>query len=98
MQALRRVCAPGRTEVLLAYEYRGESCRSTFFARAELFFHLERVPEDQLHPAYRADDIEFYRLRLRSEPLPAPAPAAPAPSPVSTSSPTTRPPASQAQS
>jgi predicted nicotinamide N-methyase len=61
VHALRSLATP-RTRVLLAYEYRGESCRQTFFAPAEKLFTFTRVPDQLLHPDYRTDDIEVYSL------------------------------------
>lgn len=65
VRALQALATP-RTRILLAYEYRGESCRQTFFAPAERLFHFERVPDAALHADYRTDDIELYSLTRRA--------------------------------
>lgn len=61
VHALRCLTTP-RTRVLLAYEYRGGSCRQTFFAPAEQYFSFTRISDEHLHPDYRTDDIEVYSL------------------------------------
>lgn len=50
------------TQIILAYEYRGESCRETFFKRAEEFFTFTRIPDTELHQNFQVDDIEVYTM------------------------------------
>jgi hypothetical protein len=87
IDALLRV-TDHHTVIYQAYEYRGESCRQTFFEPAQRHFHFARISDDELHPSFRADDIELYRVtRLRSDaPLSPASPPQPSP-PPSTSSP-----------
>lgn len=61
--------ATPRTRVLLAYEYRSETCRQTFFAPAQQHFTFTRVPNEELHPDFRADDIELYSLTRKETSL-----------------------------
>lgn len=54
-----------KTLIIQAYEYRGESCRTTYFKKAEEFFTFERIPEEELHQQFLVDDIELYRVRRK---------------------------------
>jgi predicted nicotinamide N-methyase len=56
-----------KTLIIQAYEYRGESCRTTYFKKAEQFFTFERIPEEELHQQFLVDDIELYRVRRKPE-------------------------------
>jgi hypothetical protein len=51
--------------VLLGYEYRTSASRHAFFTKAAQFFILERIPDNELHPAYIVDDIEMYRIKRK---------------------------------
>jgi predicted nicotinamide N-methyase len=64
LNALLKVTS-SETLVLIGYEYRTASSRQNFFQRAEEFFICERIPENELHPQYIADDIVLYRLKRK---------------------------------
>jgi hypothetical protein len=53
------------TQIVLAYEQRGEDCRVTFFQRAEKYFTFERIPVVELHQQFISDDIELYNIRRK---------------------------------
>lgn len=64
IDALKRVTNEN-TKIILAYEYRNQSCRTTFFKAAEPFFEFTRLPESELG-LFTTDDIEVYHIKRKN--------------------------------
>ena len=68
VQALRQVTNL-ETLIILIYEFRHESCRTTFFEHAKQFFDFDCISEKQPMD-FCPDDIEIYHIRRKASDFP----------------------------
>lgn len=61
IESLRAVCPPG-CRVIIAHEHRSDVEKEIFFKPIEEWFDVARVPDQDLDPVFRSEDIRLFEL------------------------------------